>query len=166
MVITSAKTSINKTKVPALFKAVDKQLGWETGTSNLDIGGGKYDTATKYLLERRVINRIYDPYNNSKEANYSALELDYDTVTISNVLNVIESDAHILDILHLAKMKLSNSFNPQIYISVYEGDRSGKFKYGKDSMQRNWKLKDYLPLIQKVFPDAHLMSGFIAARNI
>lgn len=165
MTITSAKTSINKTKVPALFKAVDKQIGWEFMGFNLDIGGGKYDTATEFLADKMVSNSIYDPYNRPEKENSYALNFNaYDSVTISNVLNVIESDAHILDMLHLAKTRLIEGGD--IYISVYEGNRSGKFKYGKDSMQRNWKLKDYLPLIQKVFPNAHLMSGFIAARNI
>ena len=56
---TSAKTSINKNKVPALFKLAV----FKPDTVNLDYGGGKFDTATEYLKKFNVTNLIYDPYN-------------------------------------------------------------------------------------------------------
>ena len=56
---TSANTSINSTKVPAVFRKAD----FCKGTVNLDMGGGKYDTATEYLEGKGVENLILDPYN-------------------------------------------------------------------------------------------------------
>ena len=165
MTITSAKTSINKNKVPAIFKLVHNDGGWEFYQRNLDIGGGKFDTATKWLWDNYSINNhIYDPYNRTMGNNCYALGFfEYDTVTISNVLNVIESDARILDILHLAQAKVG--WAGKVFISVYEGDRSGKFKIGKDSMQRNWKLDQYLPLVKQVFANVSKRTGYIEAWN-
>ena len=164
MVLTSAKTSINRNKVPALFKLVHNNNGWEFYQKNLDIGGGKFDTATDWLWDNyQIRNHIYDPYNRNSNHNRSVMRVpSYDTVTIANVLNVIESDAHILDILHLANSKLGSW---KIFISVYEGDRSGKFKIGKDSMQRNWKLDQYLPLVKQVFANVKKRIGYIEAWN-
>ena len=64
--ITSKDTSINKNVYPAVFNRVKD---WEEGTVNLDIGGGKYDTATDYLENFGVENLIYDPYNRDEEWN-------------------------------------------------------------------------------------------------
>lgn len=73
----SAKTSINKTKIPKLYTAVDKVFGWEKGTTNLDIGAGKYaqETTTPFLYERGVINLTYDPFNLPTDHNKLILKL-------------------------------------------------------------------------------------------
>ena len=54
---TSAKTSINSTKVPSLFN----KISWVPDTNNLDYGGGKFNTATNYLASKKVRNIIFDP---------------------------------------------------------------------------------------------------------
>ncbi len=63
----SKDTSINSAKVPAIFRKID----WTDLTSqkNIDIGGGKYDTATEYLMQYGVSNIIYDPFNRSFNDN-------------------------------------------------------------------------------------------------
>jgi len=40
--ITSANTSINKTKPPAIIKLVDQTEGWKKEARVLDLGCGKY----------------------------------------------------------------------------------------------------------------------------
>lgn len=138
--ITSAKTSINKNKVPALFK----HIPWRPGTMNLDLGGGRYDTATEYLRVRNVINKIYDPYNRTQEENEDALSHTYDTVTISNVLNVIPSYDARIDLLKLALNHVKKGGT--IYIKVYEGNGSGKgnITQNGESYQANRVLKDFM----------------------
>ena len=67
--ITSASTSINSAKVPAVFKKV---RSWAPGQINVDLGGGRYDTATEYLLrEYGAHNLVLDPYNRTEEHNSS-----------------------------------------------------------------------------------------------
>lgn len=159
----SAKTSINSKKTPAVFKKVV----WEQNTINLDLGGGKFNTATEYLKNFNVTNVIYDPYNRSNDYNNTMKKFLEDfpanTVTISNVINVILEDEVIIDILHFAK---NNSLpNAKIYITVYEGDGNGIGKETKAGYQRNMKLNDYLPLVQKVFPNATTKKGIIIAIN-
>ena len=135
---TSANTSINSTKVPALFR----KIRWIAGTRNLDWGGGKYDTATEYLKQYGVQNVIYDPFNRSDEENHAALAGTYDTVTLSNVLNVIaERDVRIE-----AVQGALDHLKPggRLYISVYEGNHSGVGRRTKpDCWQCNRPLTDY-----------------------
>ena len=87
--ITSAKTSINSTRIPAIFK--HPAIKWQAGTRNLDWGGGRYDTATEYLKGLGVLNAIYDPYNREAAHNAKVLaEAPYDSATVSDVLNVVQ----------------------------------------------------------------------------
>lgn len=161
--ITSEKTSINKTKVPSVFNSVAKKEGWVSGTRNLDIGGGKYDTATEYLDKNGVNNLIYDPFNRSKQHNDSVVkELSsnpVDTVTISNVLNVLSDyrDANRV----LAQAYDALKYDGKVYISVYEGDGSGLGYETKSGFQWNRKLKQYLFDIKQIFPDAEIKGDYI-----
>lgn len=138
----SAKTSINKNKVPYLF--THTRL-WKVGSTNLDIGGGKYDTATKYLDEKySITNVIYDPYNRTEEENRKALEKPkYTTCTISNVLNVIHSELERRKVLELAKEKASR----YVFITIYEGDGTGI----SSETQTNMKMCEYFKEINDVF---------------
>lgn len=158
---TSANTSINSTKVPAVFRKVP----WKGGV-NFDLGGGKFDTATEYLERFGVTNLIYDPYNRSLEHNDDVLAKAFaeevDTCTISNVLNVIsEKDARWL-LLRLAREALK--LGGCCYITVYEGDRSGMGRVTKkDCWQNNLPLREYLSEVREVFPNAHVINGMIVA---
>lgn len=160
---TSANTSINSAKVPAVFS----KAPFDAGTFNLDLGGGRFDTATEYLLERGVINMIYDPYNRTKEHNDCVMVClkaagGADSCTISNVLNVIDDDEARLEVLDLARYCLKP--DGVCYITVYEGDRSSIGKQtGKDQWQNNKPLKGYLQEAKTVFPKAYIKNGMIIA---
>ena len=147
---TSANTSINK-RVPALFKKVQ----WEEGTVNLDYGCGKYpEYARDYVTERGVLNVAYDPYNYRKtEDVYSRFK--YDTITLSNVLNVIESeDARrmvLLECLWLLKDE------GKLYITVYEGDKSRVGRETKeDCWQENRPLRSYAKEVARAYDGAKI----------
>jgi len=141
----SARTCIKQ--IPAVFKLVN----WYPHTSNLDIGGGKFEEATKYLAERSVGNFIYDPYNRTSDHNARMLErYDYDTVTLCNVLNVIETSTGITEVLWLARRHVK--VGGCIYISVYEGNRSGRPCIGKTgTWQANKRLHVYMKWVHGVF---------------
>lgn len=77
--VTSAKTSINH--IPSLFK----KIKWVPFTRNLDLGGGKFLTATEYLDKvHKVTNLIYDPFNCPR-----AEGVQYETKYISNNMAVL-----------------------------------------------------------------------------
>jgi len=154
---TSAKTSVNM--VPTLFKRVT-----EFGKLNLDIGGGKFDTASEWLLENHGCkNLVYDPYNRTATQNSYALRHahDLDTITVSNVLNVIkekERRAAVLDMTaHYA------SPDTKVYITVYEGDRTGKGRETRCGYQLHRKTEDYIKEISEFFETVERKGKLIIA---
>ena len=64
------------------------------GDVNLDCGGGKYELGTDFLKQYGVTNLVYDKFSKSEEHNNKVLDAlknrKADTVTLLNVLNVIE----------------------------------------------------------------------------
>ena len=162
---TSENTSINFTKVPAVFKLVGH---WRPGTMNLDYGGGKADTAVEYLKQYDVINLVYDPYNRSSEHNQEVIRLirehgGADTATCSNVLNVIKEPEVRLNVLkNISKLVKSGG---TVYITVYEGKGNNAEGPTKSGYQLNRKTADYLEEIQQVFPDAKRKGKLIVCSN-
>jgi len=117
--ISSAETSINKNKLPAIFKW---KKDWNPNTTNIDIGGGKYNIQSKYLSEKGVKNYVYDPYNRTPKHNETVLQIiqkqgGADTATVSNVLNVIREKRVRLDVIKSAYDNIRN--NGQAYFSFY-----------------------------------------------
>ena len=161
---TSAATSINSTKLPVLYGKVQ----FESGTVNLDIGGGKFDNVTEYLATKGVKNYIYDPYNRSEAHNAAVAaatqEGQSDTVTISNVLNVIDSIDGRRQVLENAVDAVKP--NGTVYITVYEGDGSGIARStGKDQFQLNRKTNDYVVEVQEYFDDVVVKNKVIIAKS-
>jgi len=155
-----ARTSVNQ--VPALHKRVE----WQDGTVNLDLGGGKFDTATEWLAGRGVRNLVLDRFNRDPEHNRSVLdevsESGADTVTVANVLNVIRDPEMRQEVVRTAAELVRPGGT--VYFSVYEGDRSGEGRVtAQGSWQENRKLRSYLPEIAAVFPDAKVTRGYIVA---
>lgn len=160
---TSANTSINSTKVPAVFKMVN----FEQGTVNLDFGGGKFDTAADYLSDYDVINLVYDPYNRSDKHNKEVIATlkehgGADTATCSNVLNVIKEPEVRINVLNNIKKLLKP--NGTCYITVYEGTGKGDEGETKSGYQLNRKTADYLDEVQEVFPNATRKGKLIIAK--
>lgn len=151
---TSEKTSINISKVPAVFKEVKH---WRPGTINIDYGGGRADTAADYLAQFDVVNLVYDPYNRTPEHNREVLRTirkagGADSATCSNVLNVIKEPEVRRNVLE----NIRRVVKPEgvVYITVYEGSGKGNEGPTKSGYQLNRKTADYLDEIKEVFPDA------------
>lgn len=160
---TSANTSINSSKLPAIFKLVN----FKPNTINLDYGGGRFDNATDYLKELDVTNLIYDPYNRSSDHNDKVLKTlnkrKADTATLSNVLNVVKEKDIRLEILNNIKSLLKPGGT--LYITVYEGSGLGDEKPTRAGYQLNRKTIDYIDEIKTVFPDVSQRGKLIIARG-
>lgn len=159
---TSAATSINSSKLPAIFKMINLP----SGTINLDFGGGRFDNVAEYYADKGVTNLVYDPYNRSSEHNSNVLNQikkngGADSVTCSNVLNVIaEPEARLTVIKNIYNLAKSGA---PCYFTVYEGSGSGEGAETKSGYQLNKKTADYLEEIQEVFPNAKRKGKLIVA---
>lgn len=160
----SAKTSINSGKLPAIFRLVK----FTPDTINLDYGGGKFDNASDYLKDAyNVNNLIYDPFNRSIEHNKKVLKTirsnnGADSATLSNVLNVIKEPTIRSEVLRNIK-KLLKPGAP-LYITVYEGTGKGDSGETKSGYQLNKKTADYVEEISEIFNDVTRKGKLIIAR--
>lgn len=160
--ISSAKTSINAKQLPAIFRLAK----FKPNTINLDMGGGKFDNAAEELAKVDVTNLVYDPYNRTQEHNNEVVAQirkngGADTATISNVLNVIAEPEARQTVLRNTKRLLKP--NGTVYITVYEGDRSGEGRETSSGYQLNKPTKDYMEEISKVFPNVQRRGKLIIA---
>ena len=160
--ISSAATSINSNKLPAIFRMVK----FQPDTMNLDYGGGKFDNAAEELAKINVTNLVYDPYNRSSEHNQDVLKQvrangGADTVTISNVLNVIAEPEARQTVLRNAKKLVKPG--GKVYITVYEGNKSGSGAETKAGYQLNKDTKDYVDEISQVFDNVTRKGKLIIA---
>lgn len=147
--VTSANTSINVSKLPAIYGKLDKLPAAELSAydSILDYGCGRY---TRHIMQHVVRRgRWYlgmDKYNQTDRVNAASRRFAarlHPVAVCSNVLNVIDSDDTIRDVIRDI-MHLSD----RCYITVYEGDKTGRGRYTTpDCYQRNARLRDYAALV-------------------
>ena len=109
--VTSKATSINKTKLPAIYNKID----WDAlqvlrGRNVLDYGCGRYTDHVKAFVESKGFTYTgYDPYW-KQDFDWSK---HYDVVICSNVLNVIDDDAEMEHVHTTVR-----SFNVPYFITV------------------------------------------------
>lgn len=154
---TSARTALKH--VPAIVRLGDKHGYWNFNTFNLDIGGGPYDLMTEAMAERYITNLVFDPHNRTPEHNGAVLSIvrkmnGTHTVTVSNVLNVIEDDDAVALVILQAHIGVRRGGTA--YFTFYEGNRSGTGRETIMGWQRNTRFKDYLPLINDVFHEENV----------
>lgn len=149
---TSKNTSVNTTRVPAVYNKVC----WDklpVGARVLDWGCGKDTTLTSQMLEQHGLIHVgYDPnWKTEDDNNVAESSLGkVDAFVCSNVLNVIDDDNIVRDICSKAAQ------HKYFFIYVYEGDRSGVAKCSKtDCYQRNAKSKSYI----QYFSDEAIHNG-------
>lgn len=152
----SSVTSINSAKLPTIFSLVQKLGGFKQGTTNLDYGGGRFDNVAQYLKDYDVLNLVYDPFNRSKAHNKDVLDFikkngGADTVTCSNVLNVIKEPENRLSVIKNCDRLVKS--DGTVYFTVYEGSGSGEGKANdkRKSYQTNMKTEDYQEELEQVF---------------
>lgn len=161
----SADTSINSSKLPAVYKLISIPKG----TVGVDFGGGRFDNAVEHIRDLGATLCVYDPYNRTAKHNREMLKTlkangGADWAVNSNVLNVIkEPEARQSVLKNISKITKSGA---PIYITVYEGRGDAKEGPTKSGYQLNRKTQDYLEEIQEVFPDAKRKGKLIIAHNV
>ena len=160
---TSATTSINRVKLPAVYGKVS----FPAGSVVFDYGCGRYtDHIRQHLSGSKYLP--YDVFNQPDDVNSesirsvtrSIMQGRSVSVVCSNVLNVIDSDDIVRGIMARIA-RIIRSGHGTAYITVYEGDRSGHGKQtGPDSWQRNARLADYLQFVP-VGVSARISRGMI-----
>lgn len=161
----SADTSINSSKLPAVYKLISIPKG----TVGVDFGGGRFDNAVEHIRDLGATLCVYDPYNRTAQHNREMLITlkangGADWAVNSNVLNVIkEQEARQSVLRNISKITKSGA---PIYITVYEGRGDAKEGPTKSGYQLNRKTQDYLEEIQEVFPDAKRKGKLIVAHNV
>jgi SAM-dependent methyltransferase len=160
----SAETSINKNKLPEAYSTIHRKFGWQPDTLHLDIGGGKFDNAVDFLKTQGVRGLVFDPFNRSEEHNEGVMREvgkgGVHSASLFNVLNVIKEPEYRAEALRTAHQSLKPG--GRVFISIYEGDKSGTGKQTKkDSWQNNMATAAYLEEVQRIFPNAKLQHGII-----
>ena len=161
---TSSATSINRTKLPAVYGKT-----CFSAAAVLDYGCGKYTDHIRDCLRRQgCVLLPYDPFNQPVHVNLISMNyvdrcrkehVPVDVVC-SNVLNVID-DADTIRSIANEIQTIVETTGGTAYITVYEGDRTcvGRAT-GHDQYQRNEPLRNYL----KYFPYGIIRNGMIVVR--
>lgn len=163
---TSANTSINSSKLPAIYKMISDRI--KSGMVGLDIGGGKFDNAIEALADQDIELHVYDPYNRSDKYNKESIAAirsngGADFVVNSNVLNVIaEEDARLAVIRNCYRFLKSGCY---AYFTVYEGSGTGEGGETKAGYQLNRKTADYVDEIESVFDNVSRKGKLIIAKK-
>lgn len=152
--VTSKNTSINK-RVPAIAKLLEKNVASYILQEGLyDLGCGKYpEYMAKWCEERNIpyIGEDIHQFTGIYSGRFAYAMNAHPTAISSNVLNVLpphQREEYMNELLSVGAYGLPS----WIFITVYEGDRTGKGKYGNDSYQANMKTEDMKRWIESVFP--------------
>ena len=160
---TSADTSVNKDKLPAIFGKAKKHGYLKANMKVLDYGCGKFpQLAQKYLKGIGALYIGYDKYNLSNNENAMAfhygINTGYDLVLCSNVLNVIDDDDEMKQVIKNC-MDLTRG---NAIFTVYEKDKSGNGKETKpDFYQRNQPIAFYHVLIESMGYNVERVDGML-----
>ncbi len=159
--VTSKNTSVNK--IAAFYKKL-VNVGVEDDTENVfDYGCGRYFQKTiDFAKDNGFSVYGYDKYNQTMEDKKKSLDFLYiaDIIACNNVLNVLEDDTlnEVIDDLR----SLSVCCEIPVYITVYEGDKSGQGRETKkDCYQRHERVQEYVPLLEKHFDSVTVKGGII-----
>ena len=149
--ITSASTSVNV--VNGIYKKIVEK--YPVGTSILDVGCGRYDTNKEFANKNGFVWFGIDPYNRTSEYNDASLDAmcNYtkypSIIMLNNVVNVLAEDNVIMSVL--SQVYNYAGEDTDIYITIYEGDKSGVGKVTTKGYQRNQKVNDYKDYICEFF---------------
>lgn len=160
----SADTSINSGKLPTVYS----KLEFPIGCTALNYGGGKFDNTIKFGLANGFTDLIFDPFNRSHEWNAAIVksisEDGVDLAILSNVLNVIK-EANVRGFVLRVLANTLNDNKP-LFITVYEGDRTGNGRQtSRSAWQENRKLKEYTAEVKEHFAHVKTRYNTIVAWN-
>lgn len=151
-VITSKNTSINSSKLPAVYNKIDwEELWMEWTTQNgglnpvgiiLDYGCGRYTQHIQDFVNTKGFYYIgYDPYWNDIDFNKEIEQISkingggLAAVICSNVLNVIPWWTGVKQVSNLVHY-IGYLANHRYFITVYSGDNS---HHGRETKKDCWQ---------------------------
>ena len=149
--VSTINTSIKH--IPALFNKIE----FSENETIINFGCGRYPDMVNDKLKNTIIS--YDPQFDKKENNKTNVVTDIvdlykivdsfngerDVITLcANVFNVLTDD--LLDDV-IIQLTALHYIGCKIFISVYEGDKSGVHKKTTKGFQRNEKTNQYLYLL-------------------
>lgn len=155
--ITSKNTSINSTKLPAVYNKID----WSkfSGIKMIDYGCGKFNNAKEFINSIGGRWYGYDPYNRTEAENIACRGEWFNCIVCSNVLNVLSDTKLVYDVLRKIADYIFYT-SQKVFITVYEGDKSGVGKMTKDDCyQRNERTAEYISMVQKVLGDNYVIKN-------
>ena len=164
--ISSAGTSINT--LNGIYKKIVGK--YPVGTSILDVGCGKYDTNKEFANQNGFVWFGIDPYNRSEKYNDESLVSLYNytdypnVIMLNNVCNVIQEDNILINVLN--QIYDYSDENTDVYITIYEGDKSGIGKVTTKGYQRNQKLISYKSYISEWFDVIDVKDNILKCRKI
>lgn len=152
MQINSVKTSVNTTRLPAIYNKINWNSYANKNKKLFDYGCGRSETRhlVKKLLDEFGIEYIpYDLYNmDSDEAERNLARIkETDIVICSNVLNVISDNLILIQLMQSLDTLTYKDKQRDVYIKVYEGDGSGEEKKTSKGYQRNLKTSMYKSML-------------------
>jgi hypothetical protein len=152
--ITSRGTSLNQ--IPAGYVRGLK-YGYLKNKAIFDFGCGRYLNKVVNWANDFLNSEIvgYDPYNRTAEENRRALNNSSrcDVAVCNNVLNVL-CDGVLESVIDSLVTIMTRADIPTVFITVYEGDKSGRGRKTKvDCYQRNMTKKAYVSLLSKFFSE-------------
>lgn len=160
----SSDTSINGGKLPTVYN----KLEFINGCTVLNYGGGKFDNTIEFGLENGFTDLIFDPFNRTPQWNSEIVKTinktGVDLAILSNVLNVIKE----VNVRGFVLSVLANTLdeNKPLFITVYEGDRTGCGKQtSRSAWQENRKLKEYTAEVKEHFAHVKTRYNTIIAWN-
>ena len=159
---TSADTSINSKKLPAIYKKLADVMEHKRF---IDVGCGKYINHLRdFATEHNAVAFFWDPFNRTEGQNVSAFvgsrNAGVDFSICSNVLNVIDS----ADAVTMCIRNAVIFGNGTAYFTVFEGDGKGVGREtGTDKWQRNEKLREYKKYVPEEM-DVKFKNGMMIVR--
>ena len=160
---------MNSRKVPKVYQKIIPDT---TPRVVFDYGCGKFIDHIRDSLPDHITYIPYDPFNQPYDVNERGIRfLNYVSSTknkvpmdivCASVLNVID-DTEVVANIGRMLTRLHEESGCGVYISVYEGDKSGVGKRtGKDQYQRNEPLQAY----QKFFPGSSIRNKMIVMDRV
>lgn len=165
--ISSADTSIKT--INGIYKKIVGK--YPRATTIFDYGCGKYSDNMDFATENDFVWFGVDPYNRSVDWNKGNIEAMNkwcnapDIIMCNNVLNVVKEDTIVMQIL--GQLYAYAGDNTDVYITIYEGDKSGIGKVTSKGYQRNEKLSKYIDYICEFFTvEEKIGSNIYRCRNV
>lgn len=151
----SANTSIKQ--VPATLK----RIVWVGNSTHIDYGCGKYPELFINELDLRGVHAYaYDPAWFPDWYQGKVPDRAVDTITLNNVLNVIEAPEQILKTVQSIMQWVHD--HTTVYILIYEGNRSWNGVKTTKGFQHNKPTKYYEQFFTPLFRSVRRKGNLIA----